>query len=166
MICTGTFLSGEIHLGASLSELVLCLSSLLWKGMKRFPAGRLGDDPSIGLSTSLNKAGFKLGRLQTGTPARLDRNTIDFTGMEKQVGDDIPVPFSFLHDAVDNAVRIYLINLHGTSNRLRITKVFATKQRRMTKHIKLSRIICILASTSKRHEKVSHTIKRLPSSPC
>ncbi|KJA15908.1 hypothetical protein HYPSUDRAFT_47967 [Hypholoma sublateritium FD-334 SS-4] len=86
VICTGTFLSGEIHLG-----------------MKRFPAGRLGDDPSIGLSASLNKAGFKLGRLQTGTPARLDRNTIDFTGMEKQLGDDIPVPFSFLHDAVDNA---------------------------------------------------------------
>ncbi len=74
--------------------------------MKRFPAGRLGDDPSIGLSASLNKAGFKLGRLQTGTPARLDRNTIDFTGMEKQVGDEIPVPFSFLHDAVDNAVRM------------------------------------------------------------
>ena len=74
--------------------------------MKRFPAGRLGDDPSIGLSASLNKAGFKLGRLQTGTPARLDRNTIDFTGMEKQVGDEIPVPFSFLDDAVDNAVRM------------------------------------------------------------
>ena len=74
--------------------------------MKRFPAGRLGDDPSIGLSASLNKAGFKLGRLQTGTPARLDRNTIDFTGMEKQVGDEIPVPFSFLNDAVDNAVRM------------------------------------------------------------
>ncbi|KAF8197101.1 glucose inhibited division protein A-domain-containing protein [Pholiota molesta] len=86
VICTGTFLSGEIHLG-----------------MKRFPAGRLGDDPSIGLSASLNNAGFKLGRLQTGTPARLDRNTINFTGLEKQVGDVVPTPFSFLHDTVDNA---------------------------------------------------------------
>lgn len=72
--------------------------------MKRFPAGRLGDAPSIGLSASLNSAGFKLGRLQTGTPARLDRNTIDFRGMEKQVGDASPTPFSFLNDVVDNAV--------------------------------------------------------------
>ncbi|KAF9483702.1 glucose-inhibited division protein A subfamily [Pholiota conissans] len=86
VICTGTFLSGEIHLG-----------------MKRFPAGRLGDDPSIGLSASLNSAGFKLGRLQTGTPARLDKSTINFAGLEKQVGDVVPTPFSFLHDAVDNA---------------------------------------------------------------
>lgn len=72
--------------------------------MKRFPAGRLGDTPSIGLSASLNSAGFKLGRLQTGTPARLDRNTIDFRGMEQQVGDVSPTPFSFLNDVVDNAV--------------------------------------------------------------
>ncbi|KAF8966124.1 glucose inhibited division protein A-domain-containing protein [Flammula alnicola] len=86
VVCTGTFLSGEIHMG-----------------LKRFPAGRLGDAPSVGLSASLNAAGFKLGRLQTGTPARLDGNTIDFTGLERQVGDTVPVPFSFLHDAVDNA---------------------------------------------------------------
>ncbi|KAF5319318.1 hypothetical protein D9619_008689 [Psilocybe cf. subviscida] len=86
VICTGTFLSGEIHMG-----------------MKRFPAGRLGDDPSIGLSGSLKAAGFQLGRLQTGTPARLDLNTINFEGMEKQFGDAVPTPFSFLHDTVDNA---------------------------------------------------------------
>ncbi|KAF8907035.1 glucose inhibited division protein A-domain-containing protein [Gymnopilus junonius] len=86
VICTGTFLSGEIHMG-----------------MKRFPAGRLGDAPSIGLSASLNAAGFKLGRLQTGTPARLDRNTIDFSNMAKQVGDEVPTPFSYMNDLVDNA---------------------------------------------------------------
>ncbi|KAF9005147.1 glucose inhibited division protein A-domain-containing protein [Cyathus striatus] len=85
VICTGTFLSGEIHIG-----------------LKRFPAGRIDEAPSIGLSASLNAAGFKLGRLQTGTPARLDGKTIDFSNMEKQVGDADPIPFSFLNGVVDN----------------------------------------------------------------
>ncbi|VDB98173.1 unnamed protein product [Peniophora sp. CBMAI 1063] len=85
VICTGTFLSGEIHIG-----------------QKTFPAGRLGDDPSVGLSASLNKAGFALGRLQTGTPARLDGSTINFAGMERQDGDADPQPFSFLNRDVDN----------------------------------------------------------------
>jgi Glucose inhibited division protein A len=74
-------------------------------GMKRFPAGRLGDGPSIGLSASLKNAGFKLGRLQTGTPARLDGNTINFNGLKRQDGDSTPAPFSFLNSTVDNAVR-------------------------------------------------------------
>ncbi|KXN81258.1 tRNA uridine 5-carboxymethylaminomethyl modification enzyme MnmG [Leucoagaricus sp. SymC.cos] len=86
VICTGTFLGGEIHIG-----------------MKRFPAGRIGDAPSIGLSASLRTAGFKLGRLQTGTPARLDGKTIDFSNMKRQDGDVLPAPFSFLHQEVDNA---------------------------------------------------------------
>jgi tRNA uridine 5-carboxymethylaminomethyl modification enzyme len=74
-------------------------------GMKRFPAGRLGDRPSTGLSASLKNAGFKLGRLQTGTPARLDGKTINFSGMQRQDGDSTPAPFSFLNSSVDNAVR-------------------------------------------------------------
>src|SRR5258708_1962552 len=65
--------------------------------MKRFPAGRIGEAPSVGLSASLNSAGFKLGRLQTGTPARLDGKTIDFSNMLRQDGDSVPSPFSFLH---------------------------------------------------------------------
>ncbi|KAJ7139979.1 glucose inhibited division protein A-domain-containing protein [Mycena crocata] len=86
VVCTGTFLSGEIHIG-----------------LKRFPAGRLNEAPSVGLSASLNSAGFNLGRLQTGTPARLDGRTIDFTGMEKQIGDAPPLPFSYMNTSVDNA---------------------------------------------------------------
>ncbi|KAI0313798.1 glucose inhibited division protein A-domain-containing protein [Amylostereum chailletii] len=85
VICTGTFLSGEIHIG-----------------QRRIPAGRMGEDPSIGLSASLNAAGFRLGRLQTGTPARLDARTINFEGMERQDGDVDPQPFSYLHREVDN----------------------------------------------------------------
>ncbi|KAF6752712.1 glucose inhibited division protein A-domain-containing protein [Ephemerocybe angulata] len=88
VICTGTFLSGEIHMG-----------------LKRFPAGRIGDAPSVGLSASLHNAGFKLGRLQTGTPARLDGSTINFEGLERQDGDAQPTPFSFLNTDVDNRER-------------------------------------------------------------
>ncbi|KAJ2933765.1 hypothetical protein H1R20_g3317, partial [Candolleomyces eurysporus] len=86
VICTGTFLSGEIHMG-----------------MKRWPAGRIGEAPSVGLSASLANAGFQLGRLQTGTPARLDGKTINFDGLERQDGDVQPLPFSFLNREVDNA---------------------------------------------------------------
>jgi tRNA uridine 5-carboxymethylaminomethyl modification enzyme len=73
-------------------------------GLKRYPAGRMNEAPSLGLSASLNSAGFKLGRLQTGTPARLDANTINFKNMERQYGDVSPLPFSFLNRTVDNAV--------------------------------------------------------------
>ncbi|KAM6490764.1 mitochondrial translation optimization protein, partial [Amanita muscaria] len=86
VICTGTFLRGEIHMG-----------------LKRWPAGRIGENPAIGLSASLASAGFALGRLQTGTPARLDKATIDFSGLERQDGDEKPLPFSFLNKNVDNA---------------------------------------------------------------
>ncbi|KAF5345024.1 hypothetical protein D9758_010442 [Tetrapyrgos nigripes] len=86
VICTGTFLGGEIHIG-----------------MKRFPAGRINEAPSIGLSSSLKSAGFKLARLQTGTPARLDSKTIDFSNLARQDGDKEPNPFSFLNSTVDNA---------------------------------------------------------------
>lgn len=79
--------------------------------MKRFPAGRLGDAPSVGLSASLNSAGFKLARLQTGTPARLDGNTINFANLARQEGDIIPSPFSYLNREVDNAVCYSLAHL-------------------------------------------------------
>lgn len=76
-------------------------------GEKTFPAGRVGEAPSVGLSASLRNAGFKLGRLQTGTPARLDKSTIDFSDPRfgSQPGDKDPAPFSFLNTKVDNAVR-------------------------------------------------------------
>jgi tRNA uridine 5-carboxymethylaminomethyl modification enzyme len=64
----------------------------------------MSEAPSIGLSGSLRSAGFQLGRLQTGTPARLDGNTIDFGNMQRQDGDVVPSPFSYMHRTVDNAV--------------------------------------------------------------
>ncbi|KAH9841138.1 mitochondrial translation optimization protein [Rhodofomes roseus] len=86
VICTGTFLSGEIHIG-----------------LKRFPAGRINEAPSVGLSGSLRSAGFELGRLQTGTPARLLKDSIDYSEMEVQKGDAVPHPFSFMNATVDHA---------------------------------------------------------------
>jgi tRNA uridine 5-carboxymethylaminomethyl modification enzyme len=78
IIAPGTFLNGLIHIG-----------------LTHFPAGRIGELPSIQLSESLRDIGFEMGRLKTGTTPRLDGKTIDFTRLEKQESDDPPRPFSF-----------------------------------------------------------------------
>lgn len=78
IITTGTFLRGLVHIG-----------------LKNFPSGRLGDLPSENLSYSLQKLGFVLGRLKTGTCPRLDGKTIDFSQLKEQQGDNPPKPFSF-----------------------------------------------------------------------
>ena len=83
VITTGTFLSAEIHIG-----------------LKTFPAGRINEAPTYGISDTLAEIGFKLGRLKTGTPARLDRSTINFENLEKQHGDELPTPMSFINDSV------------------------------------------------------------------
>lgn len=83
IITTGTFLSGEIHIG-----------------LESRPAGRIGEQASFGLSKSLRDAGFKLGRLKTGTPPRLDMASIKFAAMDRQLGDDPPMPFSYLNETV------------------------------------------------------------------
>ena len=79
ILTTGTFLRGLIHIGE-----------------KKIPAGRVGDEASYGLSRTLERAGFLLGRLKTGTPPRLDGRTIDWQSLDEQRGDDPPVPFSYL----------------------------------------------------------------------
>jgi tRNA uridine 5-carboxymethylaminomethyl modification enzyme len=78
VLTPGTFLSGLIHIG-----------------MVNFPAGRLGENPANELSQNLKDLGFRTGRFKTGTPARLDGRTIDFTKLEAQPGDEPPIPFSF-----------------------------------------------------------------------
>ena len=85
VLTTGTFLKGVIHIGD-----------------KRIPAGRHGEAPAIGLSDRLYGAGFALGRLKTGTPARLQSSSIDWASLEKQYADDDPTPFSFLTDKITN----------------------------------------------------------------
>jgi tRNA uridine 5-carboxymethylaminomethyl modification enzyme len=77
VLTTGTFLRGLIHIG-----------------QVRVPAGRVGEGPALGLSRTLERFGFRLGRLKTGTPPRLDGRTIDWAGIEKQEADAEPVPLS------------------------------------------------------------------------
>jgi tRNA uridine 5-carboxymethylaminomethyl modification enzyme len=83
VITTGTFLRGLIHLGE-----------------KNWPAGRVGEAPALGLSKSFERAGFKLGRLKTGTPPRLDGRMIDWSAVEMQPGDDPPEPFSVMTEKI------------------------------------------------------------------
>jgi tRNA uridine 5-carboxymethylaminomethyl modification enzyme len=85
VLTTGTFLRGLIHLGE-----------------KQIPAGRVGEAPALGLSRTLERAGFALGRLKTGTPPRLDGRTIDWKSLEMQDGDDPPEPFSALTARIAN----------------------------------------------------------------
>jgi tRNA uridine 5-carboxymethylaminomethyl modification enzyme len=85
VLTTGTFLRGLIHVGE-----------------RQTPAGRVGEAPSVGLSLTLERIGFALGRLKTGTPPRLDGRTIDWASLEMQPGDDPPEPFSMLTERIEN----------------------------------------------------------------
>ena len=84
VLTTGTFLSGLIHIGE-----------------KQIPAGRVGEAPALGLSRTLARLQFALGRLKTGTPPRLDGRTVDWSGLAMQPADDPPEPFSTLTEKIE-----------------------------------------------------------------
>ncbi|XP_047368997.1 protein MTO1 homolog, mitochondrial isoform X2 [Vespa velutina] len=83
VITTGTFLKGQIIIG-----------------LEKRPAGRMGDEPSIGLANTLDQLGFKISRLKTGTPPRLLKSTIDFSKCSENLPDEVPEPFSFMNNKV------------------------------------------------------------------
>lgn len=83
VLTTGTFLRGLIHRGETTQS-----------------AGRVGEEPSVGLALALEKAGLPLGRLKTGTPARLNSDTIDYRQLDEQPGENPPQPFSFLNKEI------------------------------------------------------------------
>ena len=83
VLTTGTFLKGMIHIGDI-----------------RIPAGRHGEAPALGLSDRLYSAGLSMGRLKTGTPARIRKSSIDWDSLEQQAADERPVPFSFMTDKI------------------------------------------------------------------
>ena len=85
VLTTGTFLRGLIHIGEH-----------------KVAAGRVGEAPAIGLALTLERLGFGLGRLKTGTPPRLDGRSIDWDAVEMQPGDEPPEPFSVLTERIDN----------------------------------------------------------------
>lgn len=84
VLTTGTFLRGMIHIGE-----------------EKIPAGRVGETPSFGISKSLEKFGFELARLKTGTPPRIFKNSINFSILEEQPGDNPPKPFSYLSSKIE-----------------------------------------------------------------
>jgi tRNA uridine 5-carboxymethylaminomethyl modification enzyme len=94
VLTTGTFLRGLIHIGE-----------------EKIPAGRVGDAAVQGLSRTLDRFGFALGRLKTGTPPRLDGRTIDWAALDVQAGDATPQPFSFLNERITTPQ----INCHITT---------------------------------------------------
>ena len=86
VLCAGTFMQGLLHVGEA-----------------HFPGGRMGEAATTGLSGSLLRLGFRLARFKTGTPPRLNGCTIDYAQTERQPGDEVPEPFSFLNDCIDCA---------------------------------------------------------------
>lgn len=72
----------------------------MYSGMTVKPGGRINSKPSIGLANTLKRLGFKTGRMKTGTPPRIEKQSIEFTRLSYQPGDDVPIPFSFLSDSV------------------------------------------------------------------
>ncbi|MGD9127504.1 MAG: tRNA uridine-5-carboxymethylaminomethyl(34) synthesis enzyme MnmG [Planctomycetia bacterium] len=84
ILTTGTFMRGILHYG-----------------QRQVPGGREGEQAVVGISEALLRFGFELGRFKTGTPARIDKYTIDYDQLEIQPGDPDPEPFSFLHDKIE-----------------------------------------------------------------
>jgi tRNA uridine 5-carboxymethylaminomethyl modification enzyme len=102
VLAPGTFLNGLVHIG-----------------LTHFPAGRMGDPPSIGLSESLKKLGFRMGRLKTGTTPRLDGHTIDFSKLAPQYGDENPIPFSFSTEKIETEqVPCYITYTNPTTHEI------------------------------------------------
>ena len=102
IIAPGTFMNGLIHVG-----------------LTHFSAGRMGDPASVGLSESLKRLGFRMGRLKTGTTPRLDRNTIDFSQLTPQYGDEPPLPFSFSTEKIDvEQVPCYMTYTNPTTHEI------------------------------------------------
>jgi tRNA uridine 5-carboxymethylaminomethyl modification enzyme len=102
ILTPGTFLNGLVHIG-----------------LTHFPSGRVGDPPSVGLSESLKRLGFRVGRLKTGTTPRLDGHTIDFTRLVPQGGDSDPAPFSFSTPGIEiEQVPCYLTHTNETTHEI------------------------------------------------
>ncbi len=104
VLTTGTFLRGLIH-----------------RGMEKIPAGRVGEAPTIGLAETLERLNFPLGRLKTGTPARLDGRTINWDILEEQPGDTPPLPFSYMN----SEIKVPQISCHITYTNENTHKIIA-----------------------------------------
>jgi len=102
VLTAGTFLRGEIKFGS-----------------RSIPAGRVGDKPSIRLAEKIDKIGFSISRLKTGTPPRIDKKSINFNDLEEQPGDPNPKPFSF----INKSIGVPQISCHITHTNLKTHKI-------------------------------------------
>ncbi|KAK6200083.1 mitochondrial translation optimization [Scheffersomyces amazonensis] len=106
VVTTGTFLGGEIHIG-----------------LTAYPAGRIGEEATFGLSDTFRDAGFRLGRLKTGTPCRLSSKTIDYTHLIPQPSDFPPQPMSYMNEKVE--LQDHLLTCHQTHTTPEFHKIIA-----------------------------------------
>ena len=102
VLTTGTFLRGLIRIGT-----------------KNYPAGRSGDKPSVSLAKTIESLGFSIGRLKTGTPPRILKKSINFNELQKQLGDKIPKPFSFINKNIHiKQIPCYITYTNITSHKI------------------------------------------------
>lgn len=102
IITTGTFLNGLIHIGH-----------------RNYEAGRINEKPSKKLAEFFYNYNFNVGRLKTGTPARIAKNSIDFSKLELQIGDDVPKPFSYLNDKINvPQIECYITHTNETTHKV------------------------------------------------
>ncbi|XP_011500610.1 PREDICTED: protein MTO1 homolog, mitochondrial [Ceratosolen solmsi marchali] len=143
VITTGTFLKGEIHIG-----------------LETRPAGRLNDEPSIGLANTLERLGFEMGRLKTGTPPRLERSTIDFSKSICQQPDEIAEPFSFMNDSVwisvEHQIPCYLT--HTSPRVTQIVKDNLHNNKHVTQEVKGPRYCPSIESKVLRYPNNKHNV--------
>ena len=102
VLTTGTFLRGVIRIGT-----------------KNYPAGRSGDKPSVNLAKTIESLGFSIGRLKTGTPPRILKKSINYNELQKQLGDKIPKPFSFINKNIHiKQIPCYITYTNITSHKI------------------------------------------------
>jgi tRNA uridine 5-carboxymethylaminomethyl modification enzyme len=129
------------------------------EGLEAYPAGRIGEAATFGLSKSFREAGFKLGRLKTGTPPRLDRKTIDFSILERQDGDAPPMPFSYMNDKVQVEEQLPCFSTHTNEATHDIIRANLEKSIHIRETVKGPRYCPSLESKVIRFkEKTSHII--------
>lgn len=142
VITTGTFLYGEIHIG-----------------LESYPLGRMGEAATYGLSKSLREAGFKMGRLKTGTPPRLDGRTINYRNLQPQPGDDSPMPFSFLNENVQIEQQLMCHSTNTTSETHALLRAHLHESFHIRETIKGPRYCPSLESKIIRfHDKEKHIV--------
>ncbi|XP_014203386.1 protein MTO1 homolog, mitochondrial [Copidosoma floridanum] len=143
VITTGTFLKGQINIGLEIR-----------------PAGRLDDEPSIGLANTLERLGFRMGRLKTGTPPRLEKASLDFSKCIRQSADEIPEPFSFMNDSVwiDPKKQVYCHLTHTNEQVAKIVRDNMHCNRHVTEEITGPRYCPSIESKILKFSKIVHQI--------